>query len=129
MKPKWLTIAGFVLHVLIGGLMIFAGSGKVLGFAPPEVVEGLVKFGLKDQVFLIGSGELTSAILLLVPRTAPLGVLLTTGFWGGTICLHMSHGESYVFQSFLLLMTWVGGWLRGSIAILSESPKSSKPHS
>src|SRR5262249_46462061 len=88
------------------------GSGKVFGFAPPEVVEGLQKAGLSDQVKLIGGGELVSAVALLLPWSTSLGVLLTSAFWGGAICLHMSKGEPYYLQSALLLMTWLGALLR-----------------
>jgi hypothetical protein len=105
-------VVGVVLHVLVGGLMIFAGLGKVLGFAPPEVVETLQRYGLGEQVRLIGTGELITAILLLVPRTSSLGVLLASSFWGGVICFHMSHGDSYVFPSVMLVVTWVGAYLR-----------------
>ncbi|HEX5271074.1 MAG TPA: hypothetical protein VFW33_11325, partial [Gemmataceae bacterium] len=52
------TVGGWALHVAVGGLMIFAGSGKLFGFAPPEVVEALRKGGLGEQIFLIGAGEL-----------------------------------------------------------------------
>ena len=76
---------------------------------------------------MIGAGELASAILLLIPRTSSLGLLLTSGFWGGAICLHMSKpGESFVMQSVFLLVTWVGGYLRvpgafGSFTVRSSS--------
>jgi hypothetical protein len=75
---------------------------------------------------VIGVGELASAILLLVPRTSSLGLLLTTGFWGGAICLHMSKGEPFVLQSAFLVIIWVGGYLRvpgsfGSFAVRSRS--------
>jgi hypothetical protein len=106
------TVGGWVLHVGIGGLMILAGTGKVFGFAAPEVVEALQKGGLGEQIRLIGAGELLTAVLLLVPRTSSLGVLLTSGFWGGVICFHMAHGESYLFPSALLVLTWVGAYLR-----------------
>lgn len=106
-KPR--KIAGFVIHLLIGGLMIFAASTKLLGTIPPDKMP---KGGIGEQLTLIGIGELTTAILLLVPRTSSLGVLLASGFWGGAICLHMSLGDSYVFQSGLLAFTWLGAWLR-----------------
>ncbi len=109
-KWCWSKIAGLGLHVVVGGLMLFAGSGKV--FASPEVIEGLKKYGLADQVLLIGTGEILTAILLLVPRTSSLGVLLTSGFWGGTISFHMSHSEPYLLQSAMLVVTWVGAYLR-----------------
>ena len=119
---NWKMIGGWVLHGLIAGMMILAGSAKVFGLFPPEEV---AKLGLGLPIQVIGAGELASAILLLIPRTASLGLLLTSAFWGGAICLHMSKAEPFVMQSALLLITWVGGYLRvpgafGSFTIRSE---------
>jgi hypothetical protein len=119
---NWKTVGGWVLHGLVAGIMILAGSAKVMGFFPPEEV---AKLGLSLPIQVIGAGELASAILLLIPRTSSLGLLLTSGFWGGAICLHMSKAEPFVIQSVFLLVTWVGGSLRvpgafGSFTIRSE---------
>jgi hypothetical protein len=119
-------IAGLVLHVLVGGLMIFAGSGKVFGFAPPQIVEGMAKYGLSGQLRVIGAGEMISAVLLLIPLTSRPGLLLTSAFWGGVICIHMAHGESYVPASVLLLLTWLGAYLRdpstlGRLAVVARA--------
>ena len=109
---NWLKIGGLVLHVLIAALMILANSGKLLGSPPPEVLEQLRKANLDGQIKLIGTGELITAILLVLPWTASLGVLLTSAFWGGAICTHMGLHTSYVFPSVLLALTWVGAYLR-----------------
>ena len=119
---NWKMVGGWVLHGLIAGMMILAGSAKVFGFFPPEEV---AKLGLSLPIQVIGAGEVASAILLLIPRSSSLGLLLTSGFWGGAICLHMSKGELFVLQSALLLFTWVGGYLRvpgvfGSFTFRSE---------
>jgi hypothetical protein len=111
-------IAGLVLHVLIGGLLMFTGSQKVLGPAPPEA---LVKLGLGGQARLIGAGAILTALLLLIPRTSSLGVLLTSSFWGGAICLHMAHGELYLFQAAMLVLTWAGAYLRDPATLSSFS--------
>jgi len=123
---NWKTITGLVLHGLIAGIMILAGSAKVLGLFPPEAV---AKLGLTGWITVIGAGELTTAILLLVPRTSSLGVLLASSFWGGAICLHMSKGEPFVLQSALLLLTWAGAYLRvpGVLASLSAPSKAVRP--
>ena len=123
---NWKTVAGWGLHGLVGGIMLLAGSAKVLGLFPPEQVE---KFGLSVPIQVIGAGELVSAILLLVPRTASLGVLLTSAFWGGAICLHVSKGEPFVLQSVLLLLTWVGAYLRvpGTFASFAVSSLRERP--
>jgi len=116
-------VSGWVLHGLIAGIMILAGSAKVFGLFPPEEV---AKLGLSLPIQVIGVGEMASAILLLLPRTSSLGLLLTSGFWGGAICLHMSKAEPFVIPSVFLLITWVGGYLRvpgafGSFTVRSES--------
>ena len=123
---NWKAVAGLVLHGLVAGIMLLAGSAKVLGLFPPEQVE---KLGLGVPIQVIGAGELVSAILLLVPRTASLGVLLTSGFWGGAICLHMSKGEPFVLQSVFLLLTWVGAYLRvpGTFASFAGSSPTEPP--
>jgi hypothetical protein len=122
---NWKTIAGWVLHGLVGGIMLLAGSAKVVGLFPAEQVE---KLGLSVPIQVIGAGELVSALLLLVPRTASLGVLATSGFWGGAICLHMSKGEPFVLQS-VLLLTWVGTYLRvpGTFASFAVSTLGERP--
>jgi hypothetical protein len=123
---NWKTITGWVLHGLVGGIMLLAGSAKVFGLFPPEQV---AKMGLSLPIQVIGTGELVSGILLLVPRTASLGVLLTSGFWGGAICLHISKGEPFVLQSVFLLLTWVGAYLRvpGTFASFAVSSLTEQP--
>ncbi len=124
-QNKWLKLTGVVLNVLIAALLIFAGSGKVVGFAPPQVVETMSKFGLGDRLQLIGFGETTAAVLLVIPWTSPLGTLLTSGFWGGVICIHMAHQESFVFPSVMLALTCAGAFLRGSVPLLAVKPAES----
>ena len=78
------------------------------------MVEGMQKWGLGDQRILIGVGELTSALLFLIPLTHSLRVLLLSAYMGGAIVTHMQHGESYVAQSVILALIWVTGFLRHS---------------
>ena len=123
---NWKTIAGWVLHGLIGGIMILAGSAKIFGLFPPDQV---AKMGLSLPIVVIGAGELASAVLLLIPRTSSLGLLLSSAFWGGAICLHLSKGEPFVLQSVLLLLTWVGAYPRvpGTFASFAVSSLRERP--
>jgi DoxX-like family len=98
--------------------MIFTGLGKVLVLVPPEA---LAKYGLGEQVRLIGAGSLLTALLLLIPRTSSLGILLTSSFWGGAICIHMAHGEPYLFQAVLFVLLWIGAYLRNPATFSSFS--------
>jgi hypothetical protein len=117
-RKNWGKTAGLVVHLLIGGLLTFTGSQKVLGSVPPDA---LVKYGLGEQARLIGVGAILTALLLLTPRTASLGILLTSAFWGGAICIHMAHGEPYLVQAALLVLSWAGAYLR-SPATLGSFP-------
>ena len=123
---NWKKIGGWVLHGLIAGMMILAGSAKVFGLFPPDEV---AKMGLSLPIVVIGAGELASAVLLLIPRTSSLGLLLSSAFWGGAICLHMSKCQSFVLQSVLLFLTWVGAYLRvpGTFASFTVSSLAERP--
>jgi hypothetical protein len=136
-SQSWKASSGWVLHCLIGGIMLLAGSAKVLGLYPPEQIEKLglskpiqvVGAGELFTIQVVGAGELVTALLLLIPRTASLGVLLTSSFWGGAICLHLSKGETFVLQTVFLLLTWVGAYLRvpGTFASFAGSSPTEPP--
>jgi hypothetical protein len=117
-RKNWGKIVGWVVHSQVGGLLLLTGSQKVFGSVPPEA---MVRYGLGEQAQLIGAGATLSAVLLLIPRTLSLGVLLTSAFWGGAICIHMAHGEPYLFQAVLLALTWVGAYLRNPATLGSFS--------
>lgn len=105
-------IAGLVLHVLIGGLMVASGLAKVLDLAPGQIVDKLNTYGLGDHRQLIGWGELIGGVLLVFPRTFGPGVLVASGFWGGVISIQMAHQEDFLVGSTLLFLTWLGAWMR-----------------
>jgi hypothetical protein len=102
---------GFVLNLAVGGMVIMAGSGK---FAPPDekTKEMLNNEHMLANLKLLGTGEVIVGLLLIVPWTSSLGAMLMCGFWGGTICFHMSRGEDYTMQSAFLVATIVGTFLR-----------------
>jgi hypothetical protein len=123
---KWLRIAGIVCHVLVGAVMLLACSGKAFGFAPAQIVEQLKSFGLGDKIHLIGFGGLITAVLLLIPRTWQLGALAASSYWGGAICIHMAHGESFNPPAVLLILTWAGALLRSAPAPSAASESSER---
>ena len=122
-RKNWGRIAGLILHILVGGLMLFTGSEKVLGLVPPQA---LATYGLGEQMRLIGAGAIVTAFLLLIPRTSSLGILLTSSFWGGAICIHMAYCEPYLVQAVLLGMSWAGAYLRNPATLRSFSSPRAK---
>ncbi len=115
---KYGRIGGLILHVLLGGLMIFAGVMKLAGMMPPEATQK-IPAGIADHLKLIGAGEFVTAILLIVPISSSLGVLLASGFWGGVICIHMAQGDDLIAPSVFLLLTWLGAYLRNPSLLYS----------
>ena len=120
-KPK--RIAGWIILGLMCAIMIYSGTGKLFGFAPDYVVEGLQESGLSEETLLIGAAETISAILLLIPRTSSAGILLVSSFWGGAIVSHMTKNEGYVIPAVLLVVCWAGAVLRNSDVLSSFTKK------
>jgi hypothetical protein len=118
-QNKWLKVVGVVLNVLVAALILFAGSMKVF-FPPPDLAKQMAEAGLGDRLLLIGWGEIITAVLLVLPWTSPLGGLVASGFWGGVICINMAQNKDslVVLGSVLLVLTWVGSYLRGSLPLL-----------
>lgn len=119
MNPQniWLKRTGLVLNILIAALMLFAGGFKLSGKIPPEELE---KMGpLKDQIMLLGFGEVATAVLFVIPWTAPLGTLLMSGLWGGIIATNMGQGQPWVIWAVMLLITWISSYLRGTVPLLA----------
>lgn len=122
------TIAGWAVSGLVAAAMLLAGSGKLFGFAPAEVVENLTAIGMSGDIMLVGILEVGSAILFLIPRTSSAGTLLVCSFWGGAIVAHLSMGDGGYFPPLALGgLTWLGAYLRVPGAFASFSGDSSSP--
>ena len=70
--------------------LIVDGIGKLLRLSP--YVNGTADLGYPpDLVVTLGVIELSCVLVYLVPRTAPLGVVLLTGYLGGAVATHVRH--------------------------------------
>lgn len=103
-------ISSWVLIGLLGALFAFSIFSKLTG--AEEMVTNFERYGLSEWLTIIGIGELISLILYLVPRTSSIGVLLLSAHMGGAIVTHMSNGEPFIFQAVILILVWVGNYLR-----------------
>lgn len=100
---------GWALVSLVAGIMQVAGVVQIIGLLPLRELE---QWGLAGYSEMIGFGCMASGLLLLFPRTASLGLLLASSFWGGAICTKIITGASYAVPAVLLLATWTGAALR-----------------
>jgi hypothetical protein len=103
---------------LSGFAALFLAFDMTLKLAQrPEAIEATTQLGYPASViFPIGLVQLVFLALYLIPRTAPLGAVLWTGYLGGAIATHVrvenplfSHT---LFPIYVAAMLWGGLWLR-----------------
>jgi hypothetical protein len=108
--------AGWVLSGLIGLFLAGASAApKLLGLAvarePMEVVGWPARY-----LVLIGLIELGCMVLFLIPRTALLGAVLTTGLLGGSLAANLRVDNPLfshtLFSIYLGAAVWLALWLR-----------------
>lgn len=113
--------AGRILTGLLAAFLLFDAGCKIL--KAPEVLEACAKLGWAESTIVsVGALLLTCTTLYLVPRTAVLGAVLLTGYFGGAISLHVQvHAGAFpiAFAFVFGVVTWVSLYLRGDPRVLT----------
>jgi hypothetical protein len=111
MPTRW---AGRILSGLAVAFLLMDGVIKVLTL--PPAVEATVGLGYPAHLVLgIGVLELACLAAYALPRTAPLGAILLTGYLGGALATQVRVGAptfSLVFPLLLGALVWGGLLLR-----------------
>lgn len=112
MKTSKSNIAGWVLSGLLAVLLIVgSASGKFTEWEGKA--EMFAKLGWTTEVMVkIGVVEVTSAILLLIPRTSFLGAILLTGYLGGATATHVRVGDPFYMPVIIGVVVWIALGLR-----------------
>lgn len=104
-------IAGTAL-IVVGTALLLGSAATKFAHVPP-VVSQLAAAGFSPaKVMFIALLEVLSAVLFLVPVTRSGGLLLVSSFLGGAIATHLQHSQSIVPPSIVLVLIWLGTWLR-----------------
>lgn len=111
-----MKIAGWVLSGLIGLFLAIASAvPKFIGMAAATDAMDVVGWSGKYLV-LIGCIEVVCVVLFVVPRTALLGAVLTTGLLGGSLAANLRVDNPLfshtLFSIYLGVAVWVALWLR-----------------
>ena len=86
------VIAGRVLPGIVALLLTLDAGIKLVG--AKAAVEGSAQLGFTpQQVFVVGVIAAICLVLYLIPRTAPIGAVLWTGYFGGAIVTHFRLGN------------------------------------
>jgi hypothetical protein len=111
-RARW---TGRVLSGIAVLFLIFDMSIKFSG--AKEAVEGTVQLGWQPHHLpILGAIQLICLVLYLVPRTAPLGAVLWTGYLGGAIATHLRLDNPLfshiLFPTYVAALLWGGLYLR-----------------
>ena len=111
---KWAVWAGRGLTGFGALFLTFDASVKIL--ALPMVAEANAKLGWPLELMpVIGLIQIACLVVYLIPRTAPLGALLWTGYLGGAVATHVRVGNpafETIFPIVVATILWAGLWLR-----------------
>ena len=103
---------------LSGVAVLFLVFDVVMKFiVTPEAVQATSELGWPmHHMPLIGMIELICLTLYLIPRTAPLGAILWTGYLGGAIATHLRVDNPLfshtIFPIYVAAFIWAGLYLR-----------------
>lgn len=113
--PQPSKAALWIGWIVSGLIAIFIGSGGINALrSAPFVIEGVAKFGYPaSSAPAMGVAELVCAILFLIPRTAALGAILFTAFFGGAVATHARVGDpGWPIPVVMAVLVWVALLLR-----------------
>lgn len=111
-----MKIAGWVLSGLIGlFLTIASATPKFMGIDAALETMAVVGWPTK-YLLLIAVIETGCVVLFLIPRTAVLGAVLTTGLLGAALAANLRVDNPLfshtLFSIYLGIALWVALWLR-----------------
>lgn len=105
-------------YILSGLPILFLLMDAVGKFIKPEpVVTGTLELGYQESVILpLGIVLLVCVVLYAIPRTAILGAVLLTAYFGGAVATHVRIGNplfSHILVPvYLGIFVWLGLHLR-----------------
>ena len=107
--------SGRILRGIPVLFLLFDGAMKLANI--PQVIEASEKAGIPGHLLpLIGVVLLCCVALYVVPRTAPIGAVLLTGYLGGAVLTHLRIGDpvfTHVLAPiYVAVFLWGGLYLR-----------------
>lgn len=105
-------------YVMSGLVTLFMLLDSIMKFVKPQaVIDGTVSLGYgEEHIFIIGALGLISTLLYVFPRTAVLGAILLTAYFGGAVATHLRLNNPLLshtlFTVYFGVLIWGGLWLR-----------------
>jgi hypothetical protein len=105
-------------RILSGIAVLFLAVDLTFKFSTSkEIIEGTTQLGwAPHHLPIIGVLEIVCLLLYIIPRTAPLGAILWTGYLGGAIATHLRIDNPLfthiLFPIYVAAFIWGGLYLR-----------------
>lgn len=105
-------------RIISGLVILFMLTDSIFKFIQPaEVVRGTIELGYASHhIAIMGMLGLLSILLYAIPRTAILGAILLTAYFGGAVATHLRLDNPLfshiLFPVYLGVLAWGGLWLR-----------------
>ena len=105
-------------RIMSGLVILFMLADSIFKFIQPaEVIQATTDLGYRPHhIAVIGALGFLSILLYIIPRTAVLGAILLTGYFGGAIATHFRLDNPLfshiLFPVYLAVLAWGGLWLR-----------------
>lgn len=113
---KWIPSILVALIIIMGAFMKLTSAS--------QLVEIYSKIGLLPYIKILGATEFLLTAFFLYPRTLKIGLLLSTGYFGGAMAVELSHGTIFIFPAAILAMIWIGAYLRNNSLFALDSSRS-----
>jgi hypothetical protein len=106
---------GWVLSGIPAAFLAFDAAIKLVH--PAFVTEASVRIGVPPELSVVLGVLLAACLALyLIPRSAPLGAVLLTGYLGGAVLTHLRIGDPMIshtlFPIYVGALLWTGLYLR-----------------
>jgi hypothetical protein len=98
---------GRIISGLIILFLLFDSIMKLV--REPHYVDGTKQFGFSDSLVQpLGVVLLVITLLYIIPRTAVIGAMFLTAYFGGAVAVMIQQGQPFVFPIVFCTLAWVG---------------------
>jgi DoxX-like protein len=112
------TLARWTGRVLFAFAVLYLAFDAVVKVIQPDfVMKGMTQLGFgAGQIFVLGVICIAALVLYMIPRTAPFGALIWTGYLGGAVetnlRLHQPMFSATLTPVYLAIVMWAALYLR-----------------
>ena len=105
-RARWISRG---IRAALGLFLLIDGAFKLV--RPPPILEAALHLGYSDDaIFAIGLILIICTLLFLIPRTAILGAIVLTGYFGGALASHVRVDDGPVPLLFVATFGVLAWW-------------------